>query len=217
MRIQTIPVGPFESNSYIVEEKGSCLLIDPGADAGQLIAAVPSVPVAILLTHGHADHVGALPRLHAVWPEVPVFLHAADLAWVFRPATAIPPHYAALSPEEVRILPLPPGLWAAGPIALNVLPTPGHTPGGVCLYHADGAFVFTGDTLFEGTVGRTDLPGSDSRALSVSLEQLARLPPDTKVYPGHGEATTIRRELETNFFLSGAARRTARPSAGSST
>lgn len=211
MRIETFPVGPFESNCYLLEEQGACLLVDPGAEAARLITAAPSTPTAILLTHGHADHVGALPELTAAWPGVPVLLHAADLVWVFRPETAIPPYYDALPPGSVRIAPLATGRWAAGPFVLEILATPGHTPGGVCLYVPVAAAVFTGDTLFEGTVGRTDLPGSDPRALSESLRQLTRLPEDTRVYPGHAGATTIGRELATNYFLAGAARKTARP------
>lgn len=216
MRVETIPVGPFESNCYLLEDRGARLLIDPGADADLLIARAAPAPAAILLTHGHADHVGALPALCAAWPGVEVFLHAADLAWVFRPETAIPPHYDALRPGSVRISPLAPGPWSAGPFVFEVLAAPGHTPGGVCLYAPGAAAVFTGDTLFEGTVGRTDLPGSDPRALSESLRRLASLPEETRVYPGHGEATTIGRELATNFFLAGAARKASRPRGGAS-
>jgi len=209
MTVHTLTVGPFESNCYLVEEKGFCLLLDPGADAEQVIRATPSVPVAILLTHGHIDHISALPRLHAVWPETPIFLHAADLAWAFQPTNAIPPYYESVHLKAGRVLPLPAAQWAGGPFVWTLLPAPGHTPGGVCFYHSESASVFTGDTLFEGTVGRTDLPGSDARALNDSLQLLAALPPETRVYPGHGASTTIARELTNNFFLSAAARRNA--------
>ncbi|MDZ4198747.1 MAG: MBL fold metallo-hydrolase [Kiritimatiellia bacterium] len=207
MKIQTLPVGAFESNCYILESGDASLIIDPGADADRILHELKGPPVAFLLTHGHIDHLSALPQLCAAWPEVPVYLHAADLAWAFGPLNGLPPYYEALGrpPEQARAL--PELRWSAGPFAFEILSTPGHSPGGVCFYDEKALALFTGDTLFEGTVGRTDLPVSDARALSDSLLQLARLPPETNVHPGHGNATTIGRELKNNFFLAAAARR----------
>lgn len=206
MILSALPLGPFETNGYLLEKDGARLLIDPGAEDPRLLPSGETAPVAVLLTHGHIDHIGAVPRILEIWPGVPVFLHAADRAWAFEPANGMPPFYEPVRLDPGRVLPLPDDRWSGGPFAFDILCAPGHTPGGVCYHDPVEGVLFTGDTLFEGSVGRTDLPGGDARRLTESLRRLAGLPPGTRVYPGHGPATTIGRELSRNYFLAAAVR-----------
>ncbi len=205
MKVHTLVVGAFEVNCYVVEgARNEAVVIDPGADADrvrELLEAEGLRVSAYLLTHGHIDHLSALPALHAAHPA-PVALHAADAAWAFKASNALPPFYTALSdaPPVTIDLAAETELLLAG-LALRVLPTPGHTPGGVCLLAPDENALFTGDTLFAGSVGRTDLPGGNGRTLTASLRHLAGLDETLCVYPGHGPATSIGREKATNMFM----------------
>jgi glyoxylase-like metal-dependent hydrolase (beta-lactamase superfamily II) len=189
---------------------------------------------AYLLTHGHADHLNALAELHAARPA-PIFLHAKDEAWAFGPQNQILPYYPVPEKPDCQILhPESSNVWEIlepffQPLekenepscndfqgldknsqpqrsCFQTLETPGHTRGGVCYYFEDEKVIFTGDTLFKGTCGRTDLPGGDGRVLAQSLKKLAALPDDVIVYAGHNESTTIGHEKKTNFFMQQAAR-----------
>ena len=223
MKIELITVGPFEVNCAIVwgEEK-QALIIDPGYDAADIEAVLQAnrlTVAAILLTHGHADHINALHELHAAHPA-PVYLHADDEKWAFGEENQIPPHYPVPTKPDTEILHPEnskhwkllkqklQGLENSKPVGaadfqgLEVIETPGHTPGGVCYWFKDAGICFTGDTLFKGSCGRTDLPGGDARTLTASLGKLAEtLPPETRIIAGHGDDTTVEHELATNFFL----------------
>ncbi|MBQ9726664.1 MAG: MBL fold metallo-hydrolase [Kiritimatiellae bacterium] len=210
MKVARIPVGPFEANCWLVAEPGAgALVVDPGADAPSILAALRDAgePLrAVLLTHGHLDHLSALPPLLAAQPApVPVRLAAADAAWCFTSLNDIPPYEPVLEPpaslepvEDGGEIPL-------GSLRLRVLATPGHSPGSVCFFaDADGSrppVLFSGDTLFRASVGRTDLPGGSWDELAASLRRLAALPPETRVLPGHGRPTTVAAERELNPFL----------------
>ncbi|HOW97898.1 MAG TPA: MBL fold metallo-hydrolase [Kiritimatiellia bacterium] len=210
MNIECIVVGPFEVNSYIAHRGagGEALVIDPGADADLLRDALRRLrlrPAAYLLTHGHVDHVSALAALHREWPA-PVILHELDAPWAFTPVNELPPYYAApAAPAGAPCLVKDGEARTDGPFRYRVIATPGHTPGGVAFHLPDERVLFAGDTLFQGTVGRTDLPGGDARALARSVLQLGELPDDTRVFPGHGPATTIGEEKRSNFFMHRAA------------
>ena len=210
MKIETIPVGPFEVNCYVAwNDSREALVIDPGADADRIenvIRRESLIIVAYLLTHGHVDHVSALAELVRAHPA-PVAISPEDGEWAFTSTNQLPPYYPA--PEKPTSIDrqLKDGQeWTDGGLTYRVIATPGHSPGGVSLYFPEEGVLFAGDTLFSGSVGRTDIPGGNPRTLSDSIKKLAELPPETRVFPGHGPETTIGTERRTNFFMRSAGR-----------
>ncbi len=208
LEIRRLALGPFQANCLLVrrEEAEPALVIDPGAEAGRVrraLAEWEAEPVAILLTHAHADHVGAVAELEEEF-DLPVHLHPDDRDLYDRA-----PEQAAAFGIQLRRPPPPEAelrdgqrLELAG-IPLEVRHAPGHSPGGVVLVAAGHAFV--GDCLFQGSIGRTDLPGGDAGTLLRSIrERILTLPEDTVLWPGHGPETTVGREAATNPFLTGA-------------
>jgi glyoxylase-like metal-dependent hydrolase (beta-lactamase superfamily II) len=205
MKIELITVGPFEVNCAIVwEEAGQALVIDPGYDAPLIQSCFDAHGLTVgayLLTHGHADHTNALAELHAICPA-PVYMHPADEKWAFGENNQIAPYYPVPKKPDVELLDPTNELPGHGFQCLETIETPGHTQGGVCYWFKDAGVCFTGDTLFKGSAGRTDLPGGDARTLTASLRKLAEtLPPETRVVAGHGDNSTMAHELATNFFL----------------
>jgi len=210
VKVIPIPGGQFVENCYLVvdEEARACAVIDPGEQAGLILhklAASGAAPVGIWLTHAHIDHVLGVPRL-AAGTTAPVFLHPDD-----RPLYDAVPEQAAWFGLEAAPLPPPDRTLAAGDrlrvgsLEFEVRHAPGHSPGHVVF--VGPGLVFGGDVLFQGSIGRTDLPGGDSDTLLDSIaRELLVLPDSTIVYPGHGPATTIGAERRTNPFLAGARR-----------
>jgi glyoxylase-like metal-dependent hydrolase (beta-lactamase superfamily II) len=208
IRISTQPVGAYETNCHIVWREGAkeCVLIDPGSDADELLDLLEErglVPAAHLLTHGHADHVSALAELATRYPA-PAYLAKEDARWVFTPLNKFPGYPMPSAPPPSSPLLAPPAegtvLSLAG-MAFDCLRTPGHTPGGVVWRLKEAEALFTGDTLFAGSAGRTDLPGGDWETLLESLGRLAWLEGDAAVHPGHGPSTTLSEERAHNPFL----------------
>lgn len=206
MNIEARVTGFIEENCFIVSNPATreTVVIDPGDDAPQLLARLQEMRakvVAYLLTHGHVDHLTALAALDAVFPA-PIHIHPRDAAWCFSGRNELPGFYGAPDTPKSLVVPVAEGsvLELAG-ARWAVIETPGHTPGGVCYLLENDRALFAGDTLFRSTVGRTDLPGGDSRALARSLRKLAGLPEDLTVYPGHGEPTTLGREKRDNYFM----------------
>ncbi len=211
MLIETRAVPPFFKNGYVLacEDTREGVLIDPGDEVGDLLATVTSHRLSIryiLLTHAHLDHVTGVARAKNAL-GVPVGLHKDD-EFLYR---AVVQQGMAFG---IRVEPQPPvdfyyqdeGPWRFGNYGIWVYHTPGHCPGGVCLAvgkEGDASrALFVGDTLFAGSIGRTDLPGGDTATLLRSIRQvLFSFPDETPVYAGHGEPTTIGRERKTNPFL----------------
>ena len=209
MKRTTFLVGTFEVNCSIVFEGAKALVIDPGAEATLVDAKLAKLglePAAILLTHAHFDHISAVTDLQRRYPSLPVFISEEDAKIISHPFNQFPPDYPPVGKfENVRdTKTLGDFLASIGwQTSVDVIETPGHTPGGVCYLFADGkdGTLFSGDTLFCGSVGRTDFPGGSMTVLKESLEKLKVLAPETVVVPGHGCETTIARELASNPFL----------------
>jgi glyoxylase-like metal-dependent hydrolase (beta-lactamase superfamily II) len=206
MNRTTISVGTFEVNCSILSENGKALVVDPGADASRILAELKRQELelaAILITHAHFDHICAIPELRGKFPALPIFVSPVDAKIISHPFNQFPPDYPPM--DEIRdtrdVKDLKDFLSSIGwQTTVETIDTPGHTPGGVCYLFSNG-LLFSGDTLFCGSVGRTDFPGGSMPTLQASLEKLKKLPKETVVIPGHGSETTIARELAGNPFL----------------
>jgi glyoxylase-like metal-dependent hydrolase (beta-lactamase superfamily II) len=210
VRILSRTVGPFQANCYLVidDSTGSAVLIDPGDDGADLVEMVRASGARleeIWLTHGHVDHIGGLAEVRRHFP-VPVRLHPLDR-----------PFFDSLSANMAAAFGLPfdqpdapdheltdGEVLTCGQLRFTVMHVPGHAPGLVS-FNGEGV-ALCGDLVFAGSIGRTDLPLSDPRAMNDSLARIATLPGETVLHPGHGGATTIGEELKSNPFLSGRAR-----------
>lgn len=211
MILEQAAVPPFYKNGFVLgcERTRAAVLIDPGDEVDALLDAVRAHRLAveaILLTHAHVDHVSGVARAKRAHP-VPVWLHRDDL-FLYERAAAQGAAFGlpVEPPPPVDRFYDPPGPIAFGDYDVVVHHTPGHCPGGVCLQVGRrgeaGCDLFVGDTLFAGSIGRTDLPGGDYATLMRSItEVLFRLGDEARVYPGHGPATTIGEERRTNPFV----------------
>jgi glyoxylase-like metal-dependent hydrolase (beta-lactamase superfamily II) len=209
MKIDTLVLGDFQTNCYVVRaDEGSrdCVVIDPGLSPEPLhdfLAERDLNPVAVLLTHGHADHIAGLNMLRKHWPGVPAVIHAGDAPMLTNPVgnlsivTGTP-----FTCEAADVIIDEEGPIEYANLRFEILHTPGHTPGGICLYCPEEGVVFAGDALFAGSIGRTDFPGGDYEQLIEGIrEKLLNLPDDTTVRTGHGPATTIGTERHGNQYL----------------
>lgn len=201
MRIDILPVGHMQANCYVVssQKTKNAILIDPGDEYSTIKNFLEKNGLTakfILHTHGHIDHIQADNQFN-----LPVYIHKGDLQLLLEPEKNLSsffgyPFKVKLAPKTVTDL----EAIVLDDLKLEVLYTPGHTPGGICL-RTDKA-VFTGDTLFAGSIGRTDFPGASQNELLKSIqEKLLNLPDNTIIYPGHGPASTIGREKKMNPFL----------------
>ena len=204
MIIESIITGPFVENSWILGDSQTrhAIIFDPGDNASTIVAKLSELgltPIFILNTHAHPDHIGAAAELQKRF-ELPFAIHEDDIP-IFNSAreTAQLLGFPNFQTPEITNFLHDGQLLEIYSHHLQVMHTPGHTPGSVCFL--TGKHLFSGDTLFQGSIGRTDLPGGSFQQITASLKRLRQLPEDTRIYPGHGETTTIRKELETNPFF----------------
>jgi hydroxyacylglutathione hydrolase len=206
LKIMTLLNGPVEENCYVLsEDSKQAVVIDPGSSAPELLKAIDAQglkPVLILATHAHFDHSGAAQALMQAY-GAPFAYHPADSkildalgdTWAFYGVNGVKKPLPARELKDGEVL------NEAG-ITLKVLHTPGHTPGGLCFYHEASHSLFSGDTLFRRSIGRSDFEGGDHQQLVGSIRsKLLSLPESTRVYPGHGDVTTIGEEKMENDFL----------------
>ncbi|WRS28243.1 MBL fold metallo-hydrolase [Oscillospiraceae bacterium MB08-C2-2] len=208
MKLLTIPVGMLGTNCYILaSEEKNCVTIDPGAQPERLAGEITKNGWNlrhILLTHGHHDHIGGVKKLMEAFPEADLYIGEGDAEMLADSSKSL----AAFRYDDdgdfllKNVKTLKEGdTIALDELTFQVLETPGHTKGGVCYLCADQ--IFAGDTLFAGDVGRTDLYGGDYQQLKASLAKLAALKGNYKVYPGHGDSTTLEEERRNNPYVNG--------------
>lgn len=204
MKIHILPLGPIQTNCYIVvdETTGKCLVIDPGGDGDKVVRFIEENKLeleAIALTHGHFDHIGGIESIMENMP-VPLYMHSNDKAFLDDSNLNLSIYMGkGFSVKAHPILVKEGDGIACGKLQFTVIETPGHTTGGIC-YYGNGV-LFSGDTLFKHSIGRTDFPGGNQTVLINNVKsKLYKLPVDTIVYPGHGEKTTIGEEIKGNVF-----------------
>jgi glyoxylase-like metal-dependent hydrolase (beta-lactamase superfamily II) len=204
MKIETVIVGPLQVNCYIVYDEHSldAVVIDPGDQPEKVLKLAKNKGLrisSIICTHGHFDHTGGIYAIREKTgakvllhiDELPVYTRAESQGAIWGFNIVQPPHPDQFVKDGDEI--------SAGGLTLRVIHTPGHSPGGICL--ATEGIVFTGDTVFAGSIGRTDFPGGSIEALKVSFKKILSLPPETILYPGHGNWTTVSDEWRQNFFV----------------
>ena len=204
MKLKILPIGNIGANCYVLtdEESGDTAVIDPGWLTEALKAAVDGVTVRyILLTHGHFDHICGVYDLHA-YTGAPVAIHEADADCLFdaRRSLADQSEYP-FKPLHADILLHDGDVLQLGNKSIKVMHTPGHTQGGVCFICEADRMIFSGDTLFRSTVGRTDFEGGSMSQIIESIERLRNLDGDYDVYPGHNRQTTLEHERTRNIYM----------------
>lgn len=195
-------LGPLPTNAYLIEDK---YLVDPGGMNPNLRSKLDDTVEcleAILLTHCHWDHIDGINDILELYPDCKILCHSDEFEMLSDPEQNFSTMRGDSGISFEADAPLESSALRADGEELEILETPGHSPGGISIYWKDRDAVFSGDALFKRGVGRTDLPGSDPDQLMRSIQDvLLELPEDTQVYPGHGPATTIGDETETNPFL----------------
>lgn len=211
MKISYLVLGPFMTNTYIAwdEASGKAVIIDPSFTPEHIWQAVLKLgvtPKKILLTHAHVDHIAGLNFLREKYPDARVYMHEKDVPLL----SSASMNLSRMMPEPVLcekpdVLVREGDHITEGAMDFEVLETPGHTPGGISFYEKKEGIVFTGDSLFEGSIGRTDFPGGSMTTLVGSIrKELFALPDEVHVLSGHGNPTTIGIEKRSNPFLAGA-------------
>jgi hydroxyacylglutathione hydrolase len=208
VQIRRFTLGPYATNCYVVTPEGhsGCWIVDASFEPEPMIEAVReggAEPEALILTHAHIDHIAGVAEVRRAFPAIPIVIHEAEREWLNDPVLNL----SAMGPMEVTA-PGPDRTLAdgetlrLGPTEWRVLHTPGHSPGGIVLHCQAANTAFGGDSLFAGSIGRTDFPGCDHETLVRSIRtKIYTLPRETKVLPGHGPATTVGQEMLSNPYV----------------
>ncbi len=210
MEWKQIPLGPLQTNSYVIyNEQKNALIVDPGGDGKSFVEWLKNEelkPQAIMLTHAHFDHIGGVEDVREAY-KIPVFLHKNEEEWLTDPqlnGSGLFPGIEPIRAAKADQIIAKEGPFEIGDFHCQVYETPGHSPGSISFYFPEQAVIFSGDVLFRGGVGRTDLPGGDEGTLMDTIHhKMLSLPDDTSVANGHGPVTTIGAEKETNPFING--------------
>ncbi|GAA0355981.1 MBL fold metallo-hydrolase [Alkalibacterium iburiense] len=205
IQVKQVVTGLIQENCYIIYKDQDALIVDPGDETSKIkneLEALEVRPLAVLLTHTHFDHIGSLEDIRVDY-DIPVYVSPLEQEWLSDPvlnASANKPFPIKANQAEYQFEPTQ--TLTIGPFTFDVVATPGHSPGGVSFIFHDDRFVITGDALFRGSVGRTDLIGSEPEKLIPSIEkELFVLSDDYVIYPGHGMDSTIGHEKQTNPFF----------------
>lgn len=217
MDVETLRLGPYQTNCYILHDSRSAWIIDPGSDGDRIVQRLETLgvePKAVLLSHTHWDHTLGISHIFKHFREMQLMVHHSEAIFLGpdggrllrRFAVAIDPSQGSIPITEWESIPEPTRLLSDNDViadaGLVVLHTPGHSPGSISFYQREYALLFSGDSLFAGTIGRTDLPNSQPELIINAIQKkLLTLPEETVVYPGHGPATTIGREKKNPWLL----------------
>lgn len=208
MYIKTVPLGAISANCYVIcdEETKLGAVVDPGDFNSRLLQEITASGMKelkyILCTHAHFDHVEGAGRLKEKYPDAKILVGAEDAHALNDGVLSLAknfgmPFYPCVADKTLK----DGDIIELGEISFKVIASPGHTPGGVLYYSEDNKVVFTGDTIFKGSIGRTDFYGGDSATIMNSLKKIKRLPGDCVIFSGHGERTTVEYEMKYNMFL----------------
>lgn len=210
LNIRTFPLGPLQTNCFLVSnQEKECLIFDPGEQGDQLIKEIRRLklkPLAILLTHAHFDHIGAVDVVRDAF-KIPVYIHKSEKNWLMDSTKNGSARYRELTLVEGKpadFLIEEEGPLDIGSFSCRIFHTSGHSPGSITYWFKEDGFAIVGDTLFQGSIGRTDLPYANHKDLISSIHnKLLTLPEHTICYPGHGNPTTPEEEMDSNPFLNG--------------
>jgi glyoxylase-like metal-dependent hydrolase (beta-lactamase superfamily II) len=198
MIIKKVVVGPIDVNCYVIVTGEKLYVVDPGGDADKIIRQIKkeNKPLdAILLTHGHIDHISAVKEVSEEFGNVSVYLHKEDHALYLSPDNSMMPFFPPVTKPVIPIADIETSDF-------EIIHTPGHSRGSACFYFIKDGILLSGDTLFCESIGRTDLPGGDyNKILSSIKEKILVLPEKTKIYPGHGASSLVSNEKKYNPFL----------------
>lgn len=203
--VSCLPTGPLETNTYLLVSGDEAAIVDPAGDAPAFEKLLKSGRVQlkrILITHAHADHIAGCADIKRLFPDAQLTVPKLESDWLDHPALSLSYYIGGIPASPAADTLVQDGdTMQIGAVVLRCLLLPGHTPGSTAYYASSENLLFCGDVLFEGSIGRVDLPGGDESAMLDSLRAIASMSDKTVVLPGHGPHTTIARELTSNPYL----------------